>query len=364
MTIKIVDINKENSLLHDSFFRKLSSLYKKGDFTLGFSDGPVEELEKKISKLTSRKYALGVSSGTFALEAASYGLGIKSGDEVIVPANTFISTATAAAKYGAKIVLADVDYETMNISKESVSKVISSKTKYIFGVNLYGNCLDYDELSEFQIPIVEDAAHSFYASFNKVLSGKFGKYSAFSFFPTKVFGSIGDAGMLLFDDDESYETLKAYRNCGQSKSHYGEMVSSVGRMHVIQALFLLEKLKIIKKLIEHRRKIARIYDERFLGSNITTQKIPVGSQSSYFAYVIRHERINKIKTILQKSEIPFTVQYKYTLDQQPFWKDINSRPTDISVSKKCLKEMISIPINFALKTTEAEKISDIILKAS
>ena len=360
--INIFDINRENSLIKESFINSFSDLYDAGDFTLGFRDGPVEELESIFKHYTNRKYALGVSSGTMALEMASYALDFKPGDEVIVPANTFLATATAPARFGATIVCADIDPHTLNISANTVKKVISNKTKAIFAVNMYGNPVNYDELDNFGIPIVEDAAHSHGAEVNGHISGSFGKYSCFSFFPTKVFGGIGDSGMLLFDCDSEYEKLKAFRNAGQSMQHYGIMPASVGRMHTVQALFLLKKWQIFKPLVEHRREISRVYDLAFNSSGIKIQQVNQYAKSSYFAYVIRVPNRDIVMGRLKELGIPTTIQYRYLINQQEFWGKINHIEYATPVAEEALETIFSIPMNYSVTVEQAGYIAQSIIE--
>lgn len=288
--IKLFDLYSENKLIEDSFFKDLKKLYIDSDFTLGFKDGSVESLETIFKKITGRN-SLGFSSGTSALHAASFGINLKKGDEVIVPANTFIATATAPAFCGAKVVVCDVDNDTLNISFDTVSKAITKKTKAIFAVNLYGNPVDFDQLRSLDLNIIEDAAHSHGATYKNRPSGSFGCMSAFSFFPNKVFGGIGDGGMLTYEDKQLTKELKSFRNAGQSKSHWGENLGNVYRLSTINALFLEHKWKNFKKVLARRREIAKIYDAAFENiDEIKTQKITDNSESSYFCYVIRIKR--------------------------------------------------------------------------
>lgn len=360
--VKLSDLYTENSWIKESFFEKLSELYDAGNFTLGYSHGPVEDLENIFCEYCNRGYALGVNSGTFALEMASFALGLCPGDEVIVPPNTFIATASAPALCGATIVEADVDPETWNLSRETVEKVMSGRTRAIFAVNLYGNPFPYDELKDLGAPLVEDAAHSHGAEYKGEMSGSLGKYSVFSFFPTKVFGAIGDGGMLLFDKDEQYELLRAYRNCGQAKSHYATVLASVGRLHVVQALFLVEKWKVFHRALTHRRRIAKVYDECFKGTPVRPQRVLDGCKSAYFAYVVRVPNRDAVGARLEELGIPWTIQYRYLLHQQPFWKEIKTRSTETPVAEEILSEIMSLPMNCSVTEEQVAHVADALLR--
>lgn len=360
--IKLFDVSKENEEIREIFFSGLESLYSESNFTLGYQNGPVEELESKLGKYCGRKYALGVNSGTFALEMASYALNIKEGDEVIVPVNTFVATASAPALRGAKIVPADVDLHTYNISLDTVQHLVNDNTKAIFGVNMYGNPFPFKDLESLGVKIVEDAAHSHGSELDKNKSGSFGDISTLSFFPTKVFGGIGDSGLLLHDDDKLDSDLRAYRNCGQSKPHFAINLASVGRMPTIQAQFLLAKFEILDKLLAHRRKIAEIYDNFFAGSKIKPQVIDKNACSSYFAYVVRVEDRDKVVENLKDYNIPTTIQYRYLLTEQPFWNKLKHKKNPTPNAKNILESMFSLPMNYSVTTSQAEYIASKLLE--
>jgi len=361
MDVKLFDLHKENSWIKEGFFRKFEILYDTGNFTLGYGRGPVEDLEDIFRNHCGCRHAIAVSSGTFALELASVALGLMAGDEVIVPANTYLTTATMPALRGATMVEADVDPETWNLSPATVAPLLTDKTRAIFAVNLYGNPCPYDELQEFGVPIVEDAAHSHGAEYLGRSSGALGNCSAFSFFPAKVFGGIGDGGMMLLDDGADVDVLRAYRNCGQLKPHYGIVPSPLGRMHVLQALFLIEKWSIFDKILGHRRRIAAVYDSYFKDSQVIPQRVPVGCRSSYFAYVVRVPKRDAVGEALQERGIPWTIQYRYLLHEQPFWLQISTQRTKTPVAERLSSEIMSLPMNCSVTEEQAGYVAENLL---
>jgi len=361
MQIKLFDVHVENSWIKQSFFRELEALYDSENFTLGYAEGPVETLEKLWCNHCGRKYALGVGAGTHALHMAAFALGLRPGDEVIVPANTFISTATSAAMLGATIVECDVDPDTLNLTRSTVEAVMSQRTRAVFAVNLYGNPYPYDDLRQLRVPLVEDAAHSHGATYNGLPSGRLGDFSIFSFFPMKVFGGIGDSGMVLFDNAERYEALFAFRNCGQQKPHYATVMGNVYRMHVVQAAFLVEKWKVFERILAHRRRIAAVYDECFRDTPVTPQRILPRSHSSYFAYVVRVADREKIGARLTAREIPWTVQYKYLLHEQPVWNQMTAKTTSVPNAERAAKEIMSLPMNCSVTDEQARRVATTLL---
>ncbi len=360
--VRLFDIHLENGWIKEAFFRKLGDLYDRGAFTLGHQTGPVEELEGMFRQACRRRHALAVGAGTHALHMAAWALGLGPGDEVIVPANTFLATATAPALTGARVVACDVEEDTLNLSRRTVEAVLSKKTRAIFAVNLYGNPAPYEDLMPLGIPIVEDAAHSHGATCRDGVSGGMGVASAFSFFPTKVLGGIGDSGMILFDEDAWEGRLRSFRNAGQEKAHYGVVPGNVYRMHVIQALFLLEKWTIFEKILAHRRRIAGIYDDCFQGSDIRTQHVPEGAQSAYFAYVVRVPDRESVVSRLALRKIPTTVQYRYLLDEQPVWSEIAARTSAVPVAKRISREILSLPMNTSVTDEQARYVAEVLLQ--
>jgi dTDP-4-amino-4,6-dideoxygalactose transaminase len=362
MQVKLFDVRVENSWVKQSFFRKLEALYDSENFTLGYAEGPVEGLEHLWRSYCRRNHALGVGAGTHALHMAAFALGLGPGDEVIVPANTFVSTATSAAMVGATIVECDIDPNTLNVTRSTVESVMSDRTRGIFAVNLYGNPYPYDELKELNVPLVEDAAHSHGATYKDLPSGKLGDYSILSFFPMKVFGGIGDSGMILFDDTEKYEALRGFRNCGQQKPHYATVLGNVYRMHVVQAVFLMEKWKIFKRILEHRRRIAAVYDECFQETPVRPQRILQGCRSSYFAYVVRVPKRESAGERLRARGIPWTIQYKYLLHEQPVWNQIQTKTTPVPNAQRAAAEIMSLPMNCSVTEDQARSVAETLLE--
>ena len=361
MEVKLFDVKVENGWIKQSFFRALDTLYDAENFTLGYGEGPVEALESLWQTYCRRQHALAVSAGTHALHMAAVALALRPGDEVIVPANTFISTATAPAMLGATIVECDIDAATLNVSRSTVEAVMSKRTRAIFPVNLYGSPYPYEDLRELGVSLVEDAAHSHGATYKGVPSGRLGDYSIFSFFPMKVVGGIGDGGMILFDSTEPYEMLRAFRNCGQQKAHYATVLGNVYRIHVLQAAFLLEKWKIFERVLEHRRRIAAVYDECFGDTPVKPQRILQDCQSSYFAYVVQIPDRDRTGERLKARGIPWTIQYRYLLHEQPVWSRMSCRTTPVPNAMKAASEIMSLPMNCSVTEEQAAYVAENLL---
>lgn len=361
--VKLFDLSTENAWIKDAFFEKLSDLYDRGDFTAGYSPGPVEELEELLAAGCERRFAVGVGAGTHALHMTAFALGLGPGDEVIVPANTFLSSATAFAMVGARPVECDVDPETLNISRETVEAVATERTRAVVAVNLYGSPAPYDDLAGLGIPIVEDAAHSHGAVYRGRPSGSFGDYSVFSFFPSKVVGGIGDSGAMLFDDASRDAALRAFRNCGQSKPHLATVLGNVYRMHTVQALFLIEKWRMLNRIVAERRRVAAVYASVFEGTGVRPQRVLPDAASSFFAYVVRVPDRDAVGEKLKQAGVPWTIQYRYLLHDQPIWDEIGGVATHTPNAQAALGELLSLPVHAGVTDSQARHVGEAVLAA-
>ena len=367
MSLQVFDLSAENAPVRESALSRLAALFDNSEFASGYRDGPVEELERTLARWCGRRYALGMGSGTLALEAAAIALDLGPGDEVVVPANTFLATAAAVAARGAKVVAADVDDQTWNLSAQTVARAVGPRTRAVFAVNLYGNPCPWDELEALGLPVVEDAAHSpgaQYAGRNGVRqSGGLGRLSAFSFFPSKTLGAIGDAGMVLFDDPAAVEPLRAWRNCGQGEKHRAVMLGTVARMDVLQAAFLLEKWRVFEAGLAHRRQLAAVYDECFRDSPVRTQRTLPGSLSGHWVYVVRVPDRAAVTTALQAADIGWSIQYPYLLQQQPFWEGVAARPLETPVADVFVQEILTLPLHRGLSEADVRRVAEVVLSA-
>jgi len=362
--ISTLDLTYENQLIKSDFMREFSQLYDSNMLMIGAA---IDTLEKRIAEYCDTRYCSLTGSGTMALQVAAKALNIGQGDEVIVPANTFFASAIAFYHAGAKIVLADVDPDTWNLSPETVRHVITPKTKAICLVHLYGNLADPMEFKEFNVPVIEDASHAFGGILRGKPSGSLGDIAGFSAGPIKGFGGLGHAGFLTYNQESYRSYIDAFINNGQTARHYAEIVGHNFRIDSVNALFLLKKLSYWEHLMNRRKNVIRIYDTYFDQAGIQRQARLIESDPSLWVYVIRTQasvRDNVVTYLKEKAGINTLVQYTFTINQLPVWHDIAANTAEVPFSEKLSTEIFSLPVHSGLSSQDAmficEKVSEAI----
>lgn len=358
-----IDLSYENQLIKSEFMKKFSDLY---DTNQLISSPVVEELEASIANYCGTRYCSLTGAGTMALQLAAGAIGIIPGDEVVVPANTFVATAIAMHHAGAKVVLADVDPDTWNLSAATVRPIITAKTKAICLVHLYGNIADPEEFAEFGLPVIEDASHAFGGTLKGQHIGSLSQIAGFSAGPIKGFGGLGHAGFITYDNDEWRNGLSAGINNGQTSRHYAEIMGHNFRIDPINALFLKCKLERWEHLLERRKHIRQRYDDAFDRAGIIRQSRLAGSDAALWVYVIRVEpeiRDRVMGFLKSKWGIDTLVQYMYTINQLPVWPQMGTDHGDVSVSERLVREVISLPAHSGMSIDDADFVSEKIVEA-
>jgi perosamine synthetase len=290
----------------------------------------VEEFEKKFSNFFGTKYAIALNSGTAALHAILSALKLSSDDEVIVPANTFISTVFAVLYVGAKPILSDCDIDTFNVTAETIEDNLSPKTKAVIVTHIGGNPCEMDEIvklcQEKDLILIEDAAHAHGSKYRGKLCGTFGLANAFSFYPTKVITS-GEGGMVTTNSNEIYEFIRKFRNVGRAEIGHGPIVM-LGynyRMSNIHAVIGLNQLKHLEEFVKKRNELAKMYNEELEKIEwIEPQKIYTHSISSYYAYIIKilpNSPVSRdtLMEHLKEKGIETTIMFR-PVHEQPYFK--------------------------------------------
>jgi dTDP-4-amino-4,6-dideoxygalactose transaminase len=290
----------------------------------------VDEFEKKFSSFVSTKYAIALNSGTAALHAILSALKLSSNDEVVVPANTFISTAFAVLYIGAKPILADCDTNTFNVAAETIEHNLSSKTKAVIVTHIGGNPCEMDEIvklcQEKGLTLIEDAAHAHGSKYRGKSCGAFGLANAFSFYPTKVITS-GEGGMVTTNSKEIYEYIRTFRNVGRTEIGHGPIVM-LGynyRMSNIHAVIGLNQLRHLEEFVKKRNELAKIYNQELERIKwIEPQKVYTHSISSYYAYIVKilsNSPVSRdaLMEYLRERGIETTIMFK-PVHLQPYFK--------------------------------------------
>ena len=335
----------------------IQSVLSSASFIMGT---PVFELEENLSAFTGAKHAIACSNGTDALLLAMMAIGIKPGDEVITSPFTFISTAESIALLGATPVFVDINEATFNIDETLIEAKITSKTKLIMPVSLFGQMPNMDVINKLatkhDLWVIEDGAQSFGATYSGKKSGNCSAIGTTSFFPAKPLGCFGDGGAVFTNDDELAERMKSIRVHGQTKKYHHKYIGLNGRLDTLQAAVLNVKLKSYPNDIKKRQAAAEMYN-RFLKNQVQTPMIASNCTSVWAQYSIRVKNRDRIQNLLNDKGIPTAVYYPIPLHLQECFKHLNNKAGDFPVSELIAKEIISLPMNPYLSSAEIEYVS-------
>ena len=327
-----------------------------------FINGPaVKELEEDLSSFCGAEHVIACSSGTDALLISMMALEVNPGDEIIVPAFTFIATASMVSFLGAVPVFVDIDPVTFNINPDEIADKISNKTKGIIAVSLFGQCADFDRINEiaqkFNLWVIEDAAQSFGAEYKGIKSCNLTKIATTSFFPAKPLGCYGDGGAIFTSEYDLNEKIRMITNHGQRKRYYHKCIGINGRMDTIQAAVLIVKLKHFNTEIEKRNKIAAQYSA-MLKDIVITPEIAEYNKSVWAQYTIQSDYREILKISLSEKDIPTAVHYPVPLSKQEAFKYIDN--STFQISETLADNVISLPMHPFLSTNEIKLICGII----
>src|SRR5438105_6515363 len=292
MAIPLLDLKQQYAAIRDDVLRVTQEVYESQHFILGKR---VDDFERDFATYCQSRHAVGLSSGTDALLIALMVLGVGPGDEVIVPAYSFFATAGVVDRLGATPVFVDIDLADYNIDPKQIESRITSNTKAIMPVHLYGQCAAMDEINRIaakhNLAVVEDAAQAVGAEYDGRRAGVLGTMAAFSFFPSKNLGAFGDAGAVTCEDEATYERLIDFRVHGMRPKYYHRYVGGNFRIDALQAAILHVKLAHLERWSEGRRRNAAIYDELFAEAGAGDRVIPPrelpGRRHVFNQYVVR-----------------------------------------------------------------------------
>ncbi|MCD6572916.1 MAG: DegT/DnrJ/EryC1/StrS family aminotransferase [Thermoplasmata archaeon] len=360
--IKFVDLQRQYHSIKSEIDKVVKDVLESSSFVLGpFT----EEFEKSFAKLHNAKYCITVSSGTSALYLILKALKIGRGDKVIVPVNTFIATVEAVSLNGAKPVFVDIDEKTYNIGPELVENYITTKTKAIIPVHLYGQPAEMDNLikiaKKYNLYLVEDACQAHMAQYKGKKVGTFGIAAAFSFYPSKNLGAYGEGGAIITNNYELAEKIRMLRDHGSKQKYYHEIIGGNFRMSALQAAILNVKLKHLEKWTEKRREIAHFYNLLLSrsSSNVTPYELSY-VKHVYHLYVIRilNKDRDKIRQKLYERGIETAIHYPLPLHLQKVYRFLGLKEGQFPIAEKYAKQILSLPIYPELKEKEIEFIAE------
>lgn len=344
------------------------------DTTTYIKGGKVTDFQHDLESYLKVKHVIPVGNGTDALQISLMALGLKPGDEVITPTFTFIATAEVVALLGLTPVVVDVDFDTFNISLESVRKAITPKTKAIVPVHLFGQNADMEGIlalaKEYNLFVVEDACQSIgsvytFSDGRKVQSGCMGEIGCTSFFPSKNLGCYGDGGAIFTNNDELASKMRAIANHGMVERYHHDLVGVNSRLDSIQAAVLGVKLKSLNKYLAKRQEAAAYYDAAFTG--IDKVIIPARTAQSthvFHQYTLKLNGINRaeLQQFLADKGIPAMIYYPVPLHLQKAYKNSRYRAGDFPVAEKLCQCVLSLPMHTELSEEQLEFITSNVLE--
>jgi len=357
MKIKFFDLQREDSPIRKEIDKSIEKTIDKSDFIFGEE---VTKFETELANYLGVKHVITVGSGTDALIISLMALGIGKGDEIIVPAFSFVATAFAATLVGAKPVFVDVLESTHNINPDEIKKKITKKTRVIIPVHLYGNPSDMDVIltiaKKHKIWVLEDAAQAHGATYKGRKAGTLGNIAAFSFYPSKNLGAYGDGGAISTNDSKLAEKVRLIRNYGQIKKYYSQTIGFNSRLDSIQAAILRVKLRRLDQINSKRREKVSLYRKLLKRLNV---KFPVetsGAKSSNYIFTTQVKNRDKIIEKLAKKGIVALIHYPVPIHLQKAYKDLGYKKGDFPISEEVAETTLSLPLFASLRKSEIEYI--------
>jgi dTDP-4-amino-4,6-dideoxygalactose transaminase len=348
MSVPLLDLRAQHATIREAVLAAMLPVVDDQAFILG---KPVAELEADVAALSKTKYAIGCANGTDALLLAMRALDISRDDEVITTPFTFFATAGTIHNIGAKPVFVDIDPKTYNIRPDLAAAAVTSKTKAVIPVDLFGQIAPIEEIQRLmpRIPLIEDAAQSIGARRSIDgewrMAGECATIGTFSFFPSKNLGGYGDGGMMVTQDETIYNRLMRLRTHGSVKTYFHEEVGYNSRLDALQAAVLKAKLPFLAKWSAKRRENAAYYNAAFADvAEVVTPYVEPASESIFNQYTIRVERRDKLREHLTAKGIGHSVYYPLSLHLQPCFAYLGYKAGACPESEKASNEVLSLPV--------------------
>lgn len=355
--IPCLDLKGQHQQIKSEVFAAFEKVYE----NTAFSGGPfVEEFEKGFANFCNTKFAIGLNNGTSALHMAMAALGIGAGDEVIIPANTFIATAWGVSYTGAIPVFVDCDKDTWQIDATKIQERITSKTKAIIGVHLYGQPFDIEAVAEIarknKIFFVEDAAQAQGARFKGSPVGGFGEMACFSFYPGKNLGACGEAGGVTTNNESYYKHIQSLRNHGSVQRYYHDEIGYNMRMGGLEGASLSVKLKYLQSWNDRRRVIAKMYLEGIKNQKVKMQSQPLWSDSVYHLFVVTTDEKDRFVQHLNAKDINPGFHYPVPCHLQKAYAHLNYKQGDFPNSEYLAAHCVSLPMFAELSDEDVNRV--------
>ena len=358
MNIQMVDLKRQYLEIKNEIDMVISEVLESTQFILGKN---VAEFEESVCKYLGVKHSIGVANGTDALRIALMALNIGKDDEVITTPFTFVATTEMIVSLGARPVYVDIEPESYNINPSLIKEKITSRTKAILPVHLYGNPAKMDEIitiaRDYNLYVIEDAAQAFGVAYKDKKVCTFGDIACISFFPSKNLGCYGDGGMVVTNSDELAEKIRMIANHGSKVRYIHEILGMNSRLDAIQAAILNVKIKYIDDWNNKRFENAKLYTELLKAiPGVKTPHVNSDSKHIFHQYTIRVKNRDELQKHLQNKGIPTAIHYPIPLHLQPAFRGYADEGT-LPVSEQVAKEVLSLPMHPNLKTEEIEFIA-------
>ena len=361
--IPFIDLAIQQAIIRPKLESCIERVLRHGQYIMG---PEVQELEEKLAAYVGVKHCISASSGTDTLLIALMALGIGPGDEVITSPFTFIATGEMIAFTGAKPVFVDIDPRTYNIDPSLIEAAITPQTKAIMPVSLYGQCADFDSINaiaqKYNLPVIEDGAQSFGATYKGRRSCGLSTICSTSFFPSKPLGCYGDGGALFTNDDELAKAMKEIRAHGQDRRYHHPRLGVNGRLDTLQAAVLLAKLKIFDEEVEARDRVGSRYNQLFAETVVTPYVAP-GNSSVYAQYTVQVEKRDEVAKKLQEKGIPTAVHYPVPLHLQPVFAYLNKPAGSFPLAESAARKVMSLSMHPYITAEEQATITSAVKEA-
>lgn len=344
MRIPLVDLKRQYVTIKSEIDVAIQNVINDTSFILGKYTA---EFENSFSDYSNTKYCVGLNSGTDALFLSFLAIGLKAGDEVITVANTFFATTEYLGHIGVKPVFCDIDPVSYLIDVNKIENLITSKTKAILPVHLYGQMADMDYIMElakkYNLAVIEDCAQAHGAEYNGKKAGSIGDIGTYSFYPGKNLGAFGDAGCIVTSNEKYAQFIKKYRDHGRSSKYEHDIEAYSSRMDGLQGSILNTKLTHLDTWIDGRRSVAKLYSE-LLGDDVQKPVEVDGNKHSYHLYVIGVEKRDDLLQYLKFKEIEAGIHYPIPLHLQSAYRYLNVQQGALPITEKAASRILSLPI--------------------
>ena len=361
MNVSFLDLGRQYASIKQEIDQTIQNVIDRSAFIGGPS---LEAFEREFAEFCRVKHCIGVGNGTDAISVALKALGIREGDEVLVPANSFIATSEAVTNVNAKVVFVDIDPHTYNIDVDAIESKITARTRAVIAVHLYGQPADMDPIlaiaRKHRLFVIEDSAQAHGATYKGRTVGSMGDAACFSFYPGKNLGAYGDGGAIVTNDDALASRARMLANHGRIDKYNHEIEGYNSRLDGLQAAVLSVKLKHLPAWNESRRRWARLYSKLLANCDVVTPRDLSDVESVYHLYVIRvkPELRDDLRAFLQQQNIATGIHYPIALPNLLAYSYLNHRASDFPESSRASASIISLPMFAELTEAEVRHVCD------